>query len=119
MFSSFLFFAQAAANAVDSAAPAIPGGVTYEKIDAGGFSPWQWVMLGVYSLVSLGLIVSVISQTHKSESLAASMMGGGSQAPAPYKGKKSSEDRLNQIANTCAALFIGLSILMVFVFNRA
>jgi protein translocase SecG subunit len=117
MFSSLLLFAQAAANVVSPDPAQGPGGITYETINANGFSSAQWVMLAVYSLISLALIGTVLSQTHKSEGNALSMMGGGSAGPVAYKGKKSGTDNLDSAANFLAVTFIGLSIVMFIFFH--
>jgi len=69
----------------------------------------QGLLLFVYFVVCVGLIVCVLLQTTKSEGLSG-VIGGSTQAV--FKGKRSVEEKLNQITTWLAVRFISLSQLV-------
>lgn len=79
-------------------------------------SIWQVIFLMVYFLVCVGLVVSVLLQTTKSEGLSG-IIGGTAQSV--FKGKKGFEDRLKEATNVLAVSFIVLSLLLsVLIFRK-
>lgn len=103
---------------VSAANQAVPGTALPKGLPVAapkGFTPIQQGTLTLYVIFCLSLIACITMQTSKSEGLAAQMMGGGSTQV--YKGKRSGEDRLAGAANTSAALFILMSIVMCFIFK--
>lgn len=78
------------------------------------FTPTQTATLALYALICLALIVTITFQTGKSDGMMQQMMGGASPV---YKGKRSSDDRLSTAANSFAAAFILMSIIMAFMFK--
>jgi preprotein translocase subunit SecG len=69
----------------------------------------QGLLLLVYFTTCVGLIVCVLLQTTKSEGLSG-VIGGSTQAI--FKGKKSVEEKLNQITTWLAVGFVSLSLLV-------
>lgn len=69
----------------------------------------QYLFLAVYFLVCAGLVVLVLVQTSKSEGLSGTL-GGATQSI--FRGKRSFEEKLNQITAYVATAFIVGSILI-------
>ncbi|MCD4785946.1 MAG: preprotein translocase subunit SecG [Candidatus Eremiobacteraeota bacterium] len=80
-----------------------------------GISIWQGLFLVVYFLVCVGLVVTVLLQTTKSEGLSG-IIGGAAQSV--FKGKKGFEDRLKEATTVLAVSFIVLSLLLSIVVFR-
>jgi len=70
---------------------------------------WHWLLLFVYFFVSLGLVITVLLQTTKSEGLSG-IIGGSTQSV--FHGKKGFEERLQEITNYLAVGFITMSFLV-------
>lgn len=79
---------------------------------ASGMSALQYLFGGVYVLVCLAMIASILMKTPKNDGLGG-MMGGGD---ANFKGSKSKDDQVDTLTNWIAIVFISMSIGMNFVF---
>ena len=79
-----------------------------------GMGATQYLFGGIYVLVCLAMILSILMKTPKNDGLGG-MMGGGGDA-ASFKGAKSKDDQVDTITNWIAILFISMSIGLNFVF---
>ena len=97
----------------------LPDNLSVEVINqAQSYSPLQLGVLAIYFLMCLGLILCVTFQTSKSEglmqqSMAAPSGGGGGGG----KGKMTGDERLANLTNNMAYLFLFFSILIAFLFG--
>jgi preprotein translocase subunit SecG len=108
------WFAQSATPAPLS----LPGNVQVEMINqAQTYSPLQLGVLGIYFLMALGLILCVTFQTSKSEGLMQQSMAAPSGGGGGGKGKMTDDERLSNLTNNMAYLFLFFSILIAFLFG--
>lgn len=98
--NSFAFLAQSATDV---------GAVAARVQSTPQINIFQGFLLFVYFVVCTGLVVAVLLQTTKSEGLSG-VIGGSTQSI--FRGKKSIEEKLNQITQWLAIGFMCLSLLV-------
>ncbi len=79
------------------------GGVT-------GLAGWKMGLLAIYFLICAALIVCVTLRTNKSEGLMQQSMAAPSQPTS--KGKMTGEERLSDLTNNLAYIFLFLSMVL-------
>lgn len=103
-----------------SGAPSVPTGMPAPGTEGvasaapqAGFhhTVWHTILLFIYFLICLGLVLSVLLQTTKSEGLSG-IIGGSTQSV--FKGKKGFEEQLQTITNYLAVGFMVMSMLVTF-----
>lgn len=91
---------------------ATPNIVVEQIADAGpgGLAGWKLALLALYFLICAALIICVTLRTNKSEGLMQQSMSGPSQPAA--KGKMTGEERLSDLTNNLAYVFLFLSMIV-------
>lgn len=87
--------------------------VVYETVAetaATGLAPWKMGLLAIYFLVCAALIICVTLRTNKSEGLMQQSMSAPSQPTS--KGKMTGEERLSDLTNNLAYVFLFLSMIL-------
>ena len=87
--------------------------VVYETIthtNVAGLAPWIMGLLAIYFLVCAALIICVTLRTNKSEGLMQQSMSAPSQPTS--KGKMTGEERLSDLTNNLAYVFLFLSMIL-------
>jgi preprotein translocase subunit SecG len=88
--------------------------VIYEQVGqagaTGGLAGWKLALLALYFLICAALIICVTLRTNKSEGLMQQSMSGPSQPTA--KGKMTGEERLSDLTNNLAYVFLFLSMIV-------
>ena len=75
-----------------------------------GLAAWILGLLAIYFLVCAALIVCVTLRTNKSEGLMQQSMSAPSQPTS--KGKMTGEERLSDLTNNLASVFLFLSMIL-------